>query len=130
MRILFIILSFLFLNNSFAEPPSRPIVTIPFQLVDKLIFLPVQVNGSQPLWFVLDSGAGGFVVQKQTAEKLGLKTGGSGQVRGAGAGKTNATYTNNVEFSLPGKKIKVDQVMVIDFAGLSEKLGHKVDGII
>src|SRR5262245_30249333 len=92
MRILFILLSLVFVNISFCEQPSRPIATIPFQLIDKLIFLPVQVNGSEPLWFVLDSGASGCVVEKQSAERLALKTQGSGQVGGAGAGKTDVTY--------------------------------------
>ncbi len=130
MRILFIVLSLIFVNISFGDQPSRPIATIPFQLVEKLIFLQVQVNGSEPLWVILDSGASGCVIEKQTALKLGLKTAGADQVGGAGAGKTNVTFAKDIKFSLPGLDMKVDRVMVIDFAGISEKLGHKCDGLI
>jgi len=102
MRIIPIVLSLIFLNNSFGDQPPQPIATIPFQSVDKLIFLPVQVNGSAPLWFVLDSGASGCVIEKKSAEKLGLKTAGAEQRQGAGAGKINVTFAKDIRFSLRG----------------------------
>jgi len=129
MRIVLMILSLTVANINFADQP-QPIATIPFQLIGKLIFLQVQVNGSAPLWFILDSGASGFVIAKQTADDLGLKTSGAHQVGGAGAGKTNAPFTHDIEFMLPGLKMKLAQAMVIDLSGISESIGQKCDGLV
>jgi len=48
--------------------------TIPFTLIDNHIVLPVRVNGSDPLSFVLDSGAGATVItDSRSSRALGLE---------------------------------------------------------
>src|SRR5215218_9430208 len=63
---------------------SRAVAQIPIELSGNEIFLSLRVNGSEPLWFVLDTGAGSTVISTTAAEALGLKLEGSHQARGAG----------------------------------------------
>src|SRR5206468_1222475 len=59
---------------------------IPFELNSNHIYLQARVNGSAPLWFLFDSGAGSSLVDLKRAKELGLKLKGSFQARGAGEG--------------------------------------------
>jgi hypothetical protein len=123
-------LLFLFLSGASAQQNNRPVATIPFESVENLIFLRVHLNGSGPFWFVLDSGASGCVIEKKFANKLGLKTEGAEQRQGAGAGKVDVTFTKDVIFAMPGLQRKVERTMIIDFAGLAQKLGHECAGLL
>lgn len=61
--------------------------TVPFKLVDNHIILPVRVNGSEPLNFVLDSGAGASVIiASRDSLRLQLQTQGELPVSGVGTG--------------------------------------------
>lgn len=60
---------------------------VPFTLVDNHIILPVRVNGSKPLNFVLDSGAAATVIMdSQDTRTLQLQTDGELTVSGVGEG--------------------------------------------
>src|SRR5713101_4032388 len=60
--------------------------TAAFESYRNLIFLPVRVNGSRPLCFVLDSGSGTGMIDKARAKELGLKLAEGGQGIGLGEG--------------------------------------------
>jgi hypothetical protein len=61
--------------------------SIPFTLVDDHIILPVRVNGSEPLNFVLDSGAGAMaIIDSRASRALQLELGAEVPVSGAGTG--------------------------------------------
>jgi hypothetical protein len=61
--------------------------TLPFELVDDHIILPVRVNGSEPLNFVLDSGAAATVIlESRLTNSLDLKMGGELPISGVGTG--------------------------------------------
>ena len=51
---------------------GRNALKIPFRLYNNHIYLRVAVNGSAPLWFVLDTGAINIIASKH-ARALGLK---------------------------------------------------------
>ena len=53
-------------------PRQAGVVTLPFEAYHRLIFLPVSVNGSAPLFFIFDTGASLSVVHQARAESLGL----------------------------------------------------------
>src|SRR5690349_18485315 len=46
---------------------------IPFELASNVIFLQVRVNGSQLLWFVLDTGAQLTIIDAERAKQAGIK---------------------------------------------------------
>jgi len=52
---------------------GRSALTIPFKLFNNHIYLRVSVNGSAPLWFVLDTGAPITMIDTKHARTLGLK---------------------------------------------------------
>lgn len=61
--------------------------TLRFELVDDHIILPVQINGSTPLNFVLDSGAAASVIfESHETRKLPLEFSGELPVSGVGTG--------------------------------------------
>ncbi len=103
---------------------------IPFDLEDNLIVLKVAVNGSKPLSFVVDSGAGICVIDPVIAKSLDLKTGDAGQITGAGAGKIDVTYVHDISFELPGAKFMVPKVGLIDLSGFKSSLGLTMDCIL
>ncbi|HEV7643362.1 MAG TPA: aspartyl protease family protein [Pyrinomonadaceae bacterium] len=92
---------------------------IPFKLFNNHIYLHVAVNGSAPLWFVLDTGAPNLVASKHS-QALGLKLTPAGQADGNGDKTQDAFHTENVSFTLPGVKVTGQKFGVIDFETLEE----------
>ncbi len=109
---------------------NQSIAIIPFESSDNLAYLQVRVNGSAPLRFVLDTGAGVWVIDRALAKTLNLKTEEQGKIAGAGAGSVDVTYTKNVSFGLTGIEPSVPSVALIDLSSLETSLGQKIDGII
>ncbi|HEX8686622.1 MAG TPA: retropepsin-like aspartic protease, partial [Pyrinomonadaceae bacterium] len=46
---------------------------IPFELYANIPFVRARVNNSPPLWFMLDTGASGSLIDARRARRLGLK---------------------------------------------------------
>ena len=66
-----------------ADEPNKD-VTIPFQSVNKNIFIQVSVAHSKPLWFVLDTGDKYAVIDLFIAKLLELELGDQVPVGGGG----------------------------------------------
>lgn len=115
------------LARSTAAPAEE---TIPFEPYRNLIFLPVSVNGSKPLSFILDSGSGTCMIDKARARDLGLKTQPGGRAVGAGEGTFEYELTRDVSFSNGRVDFAVDAVRVADLASLRLVFGRPVDGIL
>jgi hypothetical protein len=116
-------------TNSRSASIKSP-TTIPFELSDNLIYLPVRVNGSKPLWFILDSGASGCVIDQTQAKLLALKTEGKAQGTGAGTGTYDLTYAKNVTFNLSGIETQIESSYVIDLSSNLSVEGREADGIL
>ncbi len=75
---------------------------IPFELDDNLIYVRVSVNGSQPLSFILDTGAHS-IIHARHARTIGLKLKLIGRAGGIGANQPDVyMVTDEVSFGLPG----------------------------
>jgi predicted aspartyl protease len=72
-----------------AQQPARAPVTIPFELAIRHVIVKARVNGSRPLSFALDTGAGPALVSLKTATELGLSL--YGRVNSGGAGPGTQT---------------------------------------
>ena len=103
---------------------------IPFQLSSNVIFVQVRVNGSEPLWFVLDTGAGGTLLDTNRAKTLGIKVSGGGDVDGAGENSVAAGMAKNVSFSLPGVDFQAREVAVLPLSSLNRYIGRVVEGVL
>lgn len=68
-------------------PDGKDVVEVPFEVEGGWIILPVSINGSRALRYVLDTGLSGAIhYNKEGMDPLNVKTTGEMQVRGAGGG--------------------------------------------
>lgn len=106
------------------------LVVVPMELHNNLIFVPVQVNGSGPHSFLVDTGASESFLNTQLASLLGF---GSKQHKtniGAGESSTNVGSAKGVALSLAGIDLPAESVAVIPLAEIEAEIGFKIDGIV
>jgi hypothetical protein len=98
---------------------------IPFRLYNNHIYLQVSVNGSAPLWFVLDTGASNLIASRH-AKALGLKLTPAPPAAGSGDGTQDAFTADNVSLALAGITLKPQKFGVLDFEEL-EACSNELD---
>jgi len=106
---------------------------IPFELWSNKPFVQVRVNGSEPLWFILDTGCrGGFVLERERARALGLKIENERQVQaGAGEGvRIPFGNASGVRIEFAGEILRNQAVSVIPFAHVDAFEGRKIEGLV
>ena len=105
LRPVFLILLFFgHLFNSNGRAQNIPVDTIPFVLNFDHIIIQLSLNGSEPLNFLFDSGAGGTLITKDTADSLGFNA--SSNRRNIGvSGSHRVGVIKGVELGVGGKKI-------------------------
>lgn len=104
--------------------------TFGFEWRNGMIFVPVHLNGSRLLFFVLDSGSARTIVDRALATSLGLKASGSGSLQGAGAGRVPIEFVRDVSIALPGVESTGYELSTADLQPLEASLGVRVDGIL
>jgi hypothetical protein len=112
-------------------PP--PVMTIPFKAIGSTVLLPVSVNGSEPGWFILDSGGNSCIIAKPFAGRLGLHPTGGGDAKGAGKGTVPYDhYQENIRFTVGGLPLECPQrhVIGLDFSNQPEVIGTSIDGVL
>jgi hypothetical protein len=102
---------------------------IPIEMNTVHIFLQARVNGSDPLWFVLDTGAGATALNTATASSLGFNLEGKIEGRGAGEGSVEVNLVPDVSFELPGVKLVGQTVATVPLSRIEELMGRPIDGI-
>lgn len=122
------------LNHAPEMPPCKVLsypAPIPFDLVSNKPYLKVRVNGSEPLWFVLDTGsAGGSILEWEQARKIGLEIK-NVKKRHAGAGEgvlVRMGHAAGLTFDLYGLKIPNQSAAVVDLGHVCHYDGHQFDG--
>jgi hypothetical protein len=108
---------------------SKVLGEIPFQFHDGLIWLKVGVTGkSEPLNFLLDSGAGVSAVDLQTARFLRLKLRERQTVQGV-SGQAFGYRVHDLQAVSGGIDLPTS-VLAIDLQTISERCQQRVDGIL
>ena len=108
--------------------PSAP-NEVAFQFREGLIWISVRVpQSSEPLNFLLDSGAGASVVNLGTAQRLGLKLGTKVAVQGVEANATGY-WPQRLQASAADIPLPQDY-LAVDLNRLSEACHCRVDGLI
>lgn len=109
-------------------------VSIPFELVHNLIIIPVKVNESNTLNFILDSGVKTTLITRlYYSDSLSLKEAKKVAINGLGVGsKLEALHSTGNDISLKGIEGKNQEVLVLlsDVFDLSTRMGMPVHGII
>lgn len=90
-----------------------------------LIVFTVSIDGSRPLRFVLDTG-GQNVLTPRAAEQLGIRTYGSVQVQGEGAGSASSSFAWVDRMQLGGATLRHQSFLVLPFSDILPD----IDGIV
>jgi Aspartyl protease/PDZ domain len=104
--------------------------TIPFELIDNHVALPVTINGKGPYRFLFDTG-GANLIDEGVAKELGL--GAAGNANGSGVGTaTEAIQFGTADALHVGGATLRKQVFVVGpvRAGFGMSSGKPVDGLI
>jgi len=122
-------------NGQQTAPPTHfasgtSALRIPFELSSNVIFLQVRVNNSQPLWFVLDTGASLTIIDAERAKLSGIKFSIVGKAEGAGGSPVDAGLAKDISFSLPGLDFQARQTGIISLSDLNRYTGRTVDGVL
>ncbi len=120
-------------NVSF--PAGKSFIEVPFAVESNLMVIPVSVNGSRPLRYVLDTGAQGTSLNNsEIIDSLNLKITGTMPVRGAGGGGAGSevSIAENVNFNIGGIELSGGRIAVrrlpkdSPFAGFDGVIGRIV----
>jgi predicted aspartyl protease len=106
-----------------------PVARIPFELNGNILLLPVRVNGSAPLSFVLDTGAQGSSVNATLAGKLGLTLGREGRAHGAGGSVVNHRIAD-VTLGIGDARLEKLDIATMPLTALENNAGRPLDGIL
>ena len=71
-------------QSKFSIADGKTTTRLPFELIDNRVFVEVRLNGQGPFHFILDTGAGGFSIADDIAQKLELEVEDAGQGSGVG----------------------------------------------
>ncbi|WP_114784049.1 aspartyl protease family protein [Botryobacter ruber] len=109
-------------------------VTLPFKLVHNLIVIPVQINNSPPLNFILDSGVKNILITRlYYSDSLNLHTANEIEIKGLGTGHSiKALYSKGNNMSLKRISGRDHDVYVLmeDVLDISTRMGMPIHGLI
>ncbi len=91
---------------------GRSALKIPFKLFNNHIYLRVSVNGSAPLWFVLDTGAPNILALKH-ARALRLKLISAGQTSGSGEKTQESFFADDQSLTIAGVTVTSQSIGVL-----------------
>ena len=113
------------------RPVSRPIY-LPVEISPQHgIFVQASLNGSGPLWFLLDSASSSaLILDQRRAVELKLPVHGSGPGMGAGEDAFEVTYSKGVSLNLAGVEFSDQTVAATPLDTLRQYAGRELDGII
>ncbi len=120
-------------DRLYIENPRRNSVSFRFELVNNLIVIPVSINESDILHFIVDTGVNTtLVTELAIGDSLALKSVSDVRIRGLGEGEPLDAYHstgNTLEFSgIRGENQEV-YVLKEDVFELSTHMGMEINGI-
>ena len=105
--------------------------SIHFQLANSLIYMQASLNGSPPLWVILDTGSSFTVIDESVLKMLGLEAVGEGDAYGPGEGSTQKfAFANHTVLMFAGVNLANQTVATLPLDWFSRELGRSVDGFL
>jgi predicted aspartyl protease len=118
----------------FSLPPNTNKVEIPIEIHNNLVVVPVILNNSLPLKFIVDTGVRtAILTEKIYSDILNLSYTRKYTISGPGGLKlVDAYLTNNVTFDMPGVHGQGHSMLVLgqDYLELKNSMGTEVHGIL
>lgn len=102
---------------------------IPVEIHNYHIYVPVQVNDSPPVLFILDSGAGSTVISQELADQLHIPRRGTMPILGVG-GQQLVEAVQVEKFRLPGVEIHHQRTYAMDLSEVRLQTGREVHGVL
>ena len=114
---------------------SKPVASIPFEMVGSYVVMPVRINQSSSLRFILDSGVRNTIVTELLpGDSLSLSFQNSRDLQGLGRGNSLNAYVSDGNTLKLGRKLQFDNktvyVLKEDVFNLSRQTGSKINGLI
>ena len=120
-------------DKSMIEAWERPI-TLPFRMVNRLIIIPVQINGSDTLQFIFDTGLENSIIcELEADEVLELKHAREVMIREIRSGNLIDAIQSKGNSLMVGDISIADQDYIIlssNVLQLSRKMGTKIHGLL
>lgn len=101
------------------------------EIFDRIVYLPVRLNGAGPFTFVLDTGAGSFsALDPSVAASLGLRLTPMRSGGGAGEETVEINRVDSVTISLPGLSFADRTMFTVPLHRMDPHWGKTKDGLI
>ena len=111
-----------------SEMSSAP---TPFQLTDSLIYIQASINGSHPLWMMLDTGSSVTVFDETVSKMLGIPFPDEGNVDGPGQGSVQKlAFANHATLMFAGEEMGDQTVATLPLEWFSREVGRSTDGFL
>ena len=111
-----------------SEMSSAP---TPFQLTDSLIYIQASINGSHPLWMMLDTGSSVTVFDETVSKMLGIPFLDEGNVDGPGQGSVQKlAFANHATLMFAGEEMGDQTVATLPLEWFSREVGRSTDGFL
>jgi hypothetical protein len=116
--------------HDFSIADAATQASVPIQLSENHVYLDVLLDGKGPFHFELDTG-GANVIDPGVVEQLGVASGGSTQVTGAGSASSDSSFATIKTLQL-GNALVTNQVFVVLPIAQSLGMAHgmPMDGVI
>ncbi|MDD3080257.1 MAG: aspartyl protease family protein [Paludibacter sp.] len=136
MQIPRIFITFIFLNLiPVVWAGSRPVATLPFDIVGSYVVVTIRINNSGPLRFILDSGVSHTIITElMQGDSIALQYTTERNIRGLGGALDLKAYLSPVNTLHINKKLKLENKTVFvlenDIFNLSRQTGTKINGLL
>ena len=115
-------------SHSISDAISAPIY---FQLADSLIYMQASLNGSQPLWMMLDTGSSVTVFDEPVSKTLGIRFLGEGNAYGPGQGSSQKlAFASHATLRFAGAELGDQTVATLPLEWFSREVGRSTDGFL
>ncbi len=105
--------------------------SIDIQLADGLIYLQARLNGSKPLWMMLDTGSSVTVFDESVSKALGLRIHSEGNAYGPGQGSSQRlAFASHATLRFAGTELGNQTVATLPLDWFSRDVGRSTDGFL
>ena len=117
-------------NDAFFLRAHATAETLPFNFDNNHIMVQARVNGSVPIWFLVDTGANYTVINTSRLDELHLSTYGGMKTIGGGSAAASGAYVEHATYRLGEVELRDQHAAVLELKGLEKLYGMPMGGIL